>query len=1612
MDGRTNRVSHDQDRDQDQDHVRVHGQHRHAGGIVSTVRRAARFGAGLLRAIAGAPAGVERTRRGSFLVLVVATLALMSVFAVVYVTIGKTDAGTKRGVEKGEARDEVPKQLADHVAKVIGDDVFATLNLGVDTKGQPLNIREASDIPGVNWAMRSDSTSPSDGFEPVGTYTGQWTGSGSDPRGASDPFLASTEPTYLGFTDPGTTRVDYTKLRDWAAISNVAPDGRFVNLFYLRGNFGVAPEDMRDSLTLLDDNGAPTKQLDFGGALDRNFPAHFTNRQRGLYRPANTIVGGAPQSPDDDDYLDYHYADTDGDGIFDARWFEMTDSRDSSNIKNLLKTDDGLRYFFAVRVEDLSARANVLTGMDMKGPPTNDPDNVIGLVPEVDLRRVLSLIDPLSDDPSNTDLQLGYAGLQQPLNDTQNKSVENYSAYLADLNGGMSMLVGQHAYHGLHSLDLPRQGAMHTGLILPPAVQMTNYTPFSYAEPSDRTDLYNEQLGLGRGIGTGSGFTLGPITSIEDLGELLTYRGINDPSVTSQLELLFGGQYRNQNQSKDPDRQTVRFSPLRDNRSLALERDVDNLDALLNKNAPDGRLDSDAMLRSVFDVRQLLTTYSGSRPIMATRVTQPMSQDQITGADLRAPLSTSPQALFSTYAGALIPDGAMDGTWRNDASAAFNSVRFSNYGAVSAEFGARAAAHLAVNASVALQGGNNARAYTVLLDEAARPDLNQDWQDKAAGEPKQIGARNSKWSWWVDRGTSTGGLDIGIDWTEPANASKRDLSTLGDSASGDKLESKAINVYGLTPQPVLTAAASFYVYTDIPTKSTPADYGKAGDKEWDETGDVDDPFDYNNVTINGDVVESNEDFVMQVLAFQLTNPFNSTIYLTSNGVGEAQTLLLQDRFEYYIEFAGRFFRLANFNVDNPDAPFTAATLGAGETRVFYAMCLPLETASGKDIVSRWKAAKSTFTTADVKEWLNTQMSVALGSGSKLPSLVEEFDPITAARLKSGSFVDLVEKKASSKSLDPTVGSVRLWRALRAASDQTGPLNEDPKDLQKDSLPTPQYLENDQLVDRLRDPGFASGTSTLDQKLVLTGTSLAEIPGTEGGPDNIASEDPKDNTGFSITRYGVIKRNADPDGSSAGTFEPKTDGVPAYMLEPRWSSGKLRNVTVSGPANATINGDTFKDSNIDGHGYDSVLSLWGSEKGTPLLPYALLTTEPRKWEKDDLGDNLSGKPFVDVRTQIVTGLRASTVRVSDLLLPLAIGAEYDPHAANFDDRHLTLGEALANALDYSSPSSAASMFFRVGATPVGKSVLPSSQYPKLDRGHLAIDRFVPFVDSNNNGVYERDVPGDVLRGQGVPMALTLFDRVEGLNSTPWGVDRPVLGRVNVNTASRTVLRSVGVLSPTPSTVSGDWWWTNLDNKSDVATTILAYRDKLMYWPRASSPAASGSSVDFRDNDGSPIKPDDFDKANGRFNATGVDFLREGNGLASVGEVMLARALDPSQPLENNPWHKNPNNIDFMGHNDADDYKAGVSSGDQSRMKDPFGERLQIAASAMNALSTRSDYFAVWFVVRGYRESDVKGLSASDPMIASVQRRFVMVIDRSNVVKYGQKPRILLMKEVPF
>lgn len=209
-------------------------------------------------------------RRGSTLVLVLGTLALISILTIVYVSIGRADRRTATAAGEQTERSVSVGNLLDWPGQVIGSDRTATHIESVDPiSGNSRFAREAVDLPATSPGFMSVvPTSTMDvtdrlleverfRFRPEGTVNQAWlapTGQlgnylgdlegasgGSrladlDFRSISDPFLASTLPADID-ADAVTNNdaaAGYIYMRDWAHISNFAPDGRAVNIYNIR----------------------------------------------------------------------------------------------------------------------------------------------------------------------------------------------------------------------------------------------------------------------------------------------------------------------------------------------------------------------------------------------------------------------------------------------------------------------------------------------------------------------------------------------------------------------------------------------------------------------------------------------------------------------------------------------------------------------------------------------------------------------------------------------------------------------------------------------------------------------------------------------------------------------------------------------------------------------------------------------------------------------------------------------------------------------------------------------------------------------------------------------------------------------------------------------------------------------------------------------------------------------------------------------------------------------------------------------------------------------------------------------------------------------------------
>lgn len=928
----------------------------------------------MLHALAGAPAGWRRARRGSFLVLVVGTLALLAVAAIIFATLGNQDVRTKAALVKREKLESVPDQFKDYVAGVIGDDRLATCydTLVLAGSGVPgayrSVLRETTDYPSIRWdVLSNNSRGAGYMFDPVGTFPA----AGANPTPAtfpakwepSDPWLASPEPTFLDFANAGDPNpaTHFLKKRDWAMISNVAPDGRFVNLFALRNNFNATHAQLTTNLWLLDDNGAATQNTDFGAPASPDYPAHWTARQRGMFAPVGFNPGNyswnQAQRPD------YMYADADGDGMRDSRLFELVDGRDTAaGPISKLAGDPNYRWFFACRIVDLSGRINVNTAGDQSAAATIPAP--IGLTPtDVDLLRTLTLADSyeIYSDGSNA---LGYNGV---FNIPGPGDYTLYNANVAIASGvfaydalrlsfpagrvpdrafdagnvsflGSNLLTNFPALAIAPSYTVPPGDQVREGewnflgdaggspLAPDPYYRWAHFQRQSHAIFGSVTDRFSRAPAQERD----ASFRFG----LDDLAELLTYGRLNDDGTQSQLEIALDGRADVPNNV---------YGPLRSNRSPEMEKlDYTNPTQV----TPGSDFFKTQLLASV-DIRQRLTTLNSSVRMATQRVPLAPSTpgnastpttDRLGTSEVRTEASsllkslvttgnyTTLPPIFRAYADALLPYSDLPTAWTAP------EMRTLSYGYAGPELALHVAAHMSLNLADmydADAGGNGvapdpgapnvmgqrSRARTLLVAKDFATNLNQD-----ASQPDDQRLFPS----WVP--SAGAGTDVNL--------------TLADARLApaiNQTHAPAANIYGVEAQPFLTQVTSLIVYTDTPGNITvrPGDSDEgAGKVTIDGTipalgGNADAP-----------VGASNHDLLMRVVAFKLTNPFDVPVQLSRpfqagpafanyfNATSPNYPELDRADDYYYVEYGGRYFKLSSFVEEDyvPDAAAANARL--------------------------------------------------------------------------------------------------------------------------------------------------------------------------------------------------------------------------------------------------------------------------------------------------------------------------------------------------------------------------------------------------------------------------------------------------------------------------------------------------------------------------------------------------------------------------------------------------------------------------------------------------------------------------------------------------------------
>ncbi|MCH8165885.1 MAG: hypothetical protein IH889_09785, partial [Planctomycetes bacterium] len=226
-----------------------------------------------------------------------------------------------------------------------------------------------------------------------------------------------------------------------------------------------------------------------------------------------------------------------------------------------------------------------------------------------------------------------------------------------------------------------------------------------------------------------------------------------------------------------------------------------------------------------------------------------------------------------------------------------------------------------------------------------------------------------------------------------------------------------------------------------------------------------------------------------------------------------------------------------------------------------------------------------------------------------------------------------------------------------------------------------------------------------------------------------------------------------------------------------------------------------------------------------------------------------------------------------------------------------------------------------------------------------------------------------------------------------------GLININTAPPEVMRALPHMTRMVHELNSP----ALNPYVRLPEAIVQYRERF------------GDPTDTSD----PLPPYGNRGAQGGF----MPGLRPERGMASPAEVML---------LENSG-----NSIE-VGHLDEEwddswrvDFAAlrpaalGTPGGVQSTQisTDVIGsqpdnvatdaeERNLLFAGISNLITTRSDMFTVYFKVRSFRQNRVTGIwDATDPEYIVDDSRYVMLVDRSEVNRPTDKPKILYLEKLP-
>lgn len=248
---------------------------------------------------------------------------------------------------------------------------------------------------------------------------------------------------------------------------------------------------------------------------------------------------------------------------------------------------------------------------------------------------------------------------------------------------------------------------------------------------------------------------------------------------------------------------------------------------------------------------------------------------------------------------------------------------------------------------------------------------------------------------------------------------------------------------------------------------------------------------------------------------------------------------------------------------------------------------------------------------------------------------------------------------------------------------------------------------------------------------------------------------------------------------------------------------------------------------------------------------------------------------------------------------------------------------------------------------------------------------------------------------IPLALRVFDCFwpSGLNQ------KLAQGRININNAPDEVLRTLPLVHPEFEVGVGSYPLAATPDRLDA---MLQYRDPQL-------------NTAFKAAIGTPVRPEIAGRRPAGFVSTGelaiLDTLDWTTGTPESPTTRWLEAADPVKGANDEPP------LEFVT---GDTYYIDPSFNPINDVE----ERLALYRAVSNIVTTRSDVFIAWFVLRGYDPAVIERIPISgagqqarlsamndDNFRPAYESRWLVVFDRSNVRRPTDRPTVLLKVELP-